>query len=376
MIFRILVILIGIQLCSGQTALYNAGNIRIHPDGNLGFHTNLINNAPFSENNGLAGFYGDQTLNVSGAIVPFFYDIEIVNTAGVFLNTSVNVENNANFIDGDFQTPRNSSDVFFGFLPDSFYAGANDGSKTDGYAGISGPSTFIFPIGDRQLLRTLRINATSNLAFAKSAYFFEDPNVSGYNTAIKTETLEIISAVEFWKLEGSTLATVTVDWNTRSNMGGIAPDLNFITLVGWNIAQQQWLSLGGASVSGDLNAGTITSAAFVPDDYAAITFGSLAEPTEILVLGNFWLSPNNDGINDILVIPELALSPNNKLEIFDRNGVPVFEQLNYRDEFRGFANTGSWVINPDQGLPAGIYYYTAELYDLELSYQGFLYLER
>ena len=114
----------------------------------------------------------------------------------------------------------------------------------------------------------------------------------------------------------------------------------------------------------------------MPDEYEAVTFGILAEPAEFLELENYWLSPNNDGINDVLIIPELEQSPNNKIQIFDRNGIRVFEQLNYTNEFRGFANTGSFVINPDQGLPTGIYYYTAELYDLDLSYQGFLYLER
>ena len=373
---RFLFLLFACKLCLAQTALYNAGNIRIHDGGNLGFHTDLINDSPFSENLGLAGFYGDQNLQVTGALAPSFYDLEIVNSAGVFLNIPVNVENNGNFVIGDFQTSRVTSDAYLNFVSNSFYSGENDASKVDGYAATSGTSNFVFPVGDDQLLRTLRLNASSSVDFAKCAYFFQDPNSLGFNPAIRTETLANISESEFWRLEGSYLATITLSWNTRSNMGAIAPDLNFITIVGWNLSQQQWISLGNVSVSGDLNNGIISSAAFIPDDYGAITFGSLAEPTEILVLGNFWISPNNDGINDVLLIPELELSPNNKLEIFDRNGVRVFEQENYRDEFQGFANTGSWILNPDQGLPTGIYYYTAELYDLDLSYQGFLYLER
>lgn len=359
-----------------QTALYNAGNIRIHEGGNMGFHTNLINDSSFSENLGLAGFYGEQNLEVSGAFAPIFFDLEIVNPQGVFLSTSLAVENNANFVEGDFQTSRLNSDAYLDFASNSFYSGQSDLSKVDGYAAYSGTSTFTFPIGDEQQLRTLRLNASEGIDFAKCAYFFENPDTSGFNTAIRTETLASIGQQEFWKLEGNTLGTVTLSWNIRSNMGAIAPDLNYITLVGWNIAQRQWISIGSTSVSGDLNIGTISSAAFIPDDYAAITFGSLAEPTELLVLDNYWLSPNNDGINDVLIIPELELSPNNLLQIYDRNGIRVFEQENYSNEFNGFANTGSWVINPDKGLPTGIYYYTADLYDLELQYQGYLYLER
>ena len=359
-----------------QTALYNEGNIQIHDGGNLGFHTNLINNSSFSDNLGLVGFYGDQNLQVSGVFAPIFYDVEIVNPQGVLLNTSVSIVNNANFVDGDFQTSRVNSDAFLNFEPNSFYSGENDASKVDGFTAIAGISNFLFPVGDGIQLRGLRLNATGTVDVSKCAYYFEDPNNDGLNTAIRTEILANISELEFWRLEGSTLGSVTLSWNLRSNMGAIAPDLNFVTLVGWNISQRQWTSLGNTSVSGDLNAGTITSAAFVPDDYAAITFGSLAEATELLVLDNYWLSPNNDGINDVLIIPELELSPSNLLQIFDRNGIRVFQQENYRDEFSGFANTGNWLINPDQGLPTGIYYYTAELYDLGLSYQGYLYLER
>lgn len=359
-----------------QTALYNAGNIRIHEEGNLGFHTNLINDSSFSENQGLAGFYGDQNLQVSGAFVPVFFDLEIVNPQGVLLNTSVSVANNANFVVGDFQTSRLNSNAFLNFESGGFYSGENDASKVDGYAAITGLSNFTFPVGDNTQLRSLQLNATGGAGVSKCAYFFEDPNTSGLNTGIRTEILENISELEFWRLEGSTLGSVTLSWNLRSNMGNIAPDLDLLTLVGWNMSQRQWTSIGNTSVSGDLNAGTITSAAFVPDDYAAITFGSLAEATELLALDNYWVSPNNDGINDVLIIPQLELSPRNMLQIFDRNGVRVFEQANYTDQFRGFANTGSLIINEEQGLPTGIYYYTAELYDLGLSYQGFLYLER
>ena len=376
---RIPIVLLAIlcaDFCLAQTALYNAGNIRIHEGGNLGIHTNLINDSSFSENQGLAGFYGNQNLEVSGAFAPIFFDLEIVNAQGVFLTTTVGVENNANFVEGDFQTSRIGADAFLDFASNSFYSGEGDLSKVDGYAAYSGASTFTFPTGDEQQLRTLRLNASGGIDFAKCAYFFQNPDTDGWNTGIRTETLANISQQEFWKLEGNTLGTVTLSWNPRSNMGAIAPDLSYITLVGWNISQRQWISLGSTFVSGDLNSGTISSVAFVPDDYAAITFGSLAEPEELLVLDNYWLSPNNDGINDVLIIPELELSPNNLLQIFDRNGIRVFQQENYRDEFEGLANTGSWVINPEQGLPTGIYYYTADLYDLDLRYQGYLYLER
>ena len=72
----------------------------------------------------------------------------------------------------------------------------------------------------------------------------------------------------------------------------------------------------------------------------------------------------------------MSESPNNSLLIFNRFGQKVYEKINYVDEFIGISNTGSFVLSQDIGLPQGFYYYLVTLDDLELEYQGFLYLER
>ena len=79
---------------NAQTALYNSGNIQIHEQGQMGFHTNLINDGAFDENLGLAGFYGDLPLTVSGAFAATFFDVEISNPDNVSLETSLNTRNN------------------------------------------------------------------------------------------------------------------------------------------------------------------------------------------------------------------------------------------------------------------------------------------
>ncbi len=112
----------------------------------------------------------------------------------------------------------------------------------------------------------------------------------------------------------------------------------------------------------------------MPNDYEAITFGALGEPTELLALDNYLVTPNGDGINDYLEIPELEQSPNNLVRIFNRLGLKVFEQANYTDQFTGIANSGTVIMNREAGLPQGVYYYIASLYDLDLEFQGFLYL--
>ena len=140
--------------------MYNSGNIRIHDQGQLGFHTNLINDAAFDENVGLAGFYSNATINVSGAFAPTFFDIEIANGTGVFLETGINNGNNTNFIIGDFLTPRDQSSAYYNFLQNAFYVGDGDISKVDGYAAMTQQQNFTFPVGDDQQLRPLILNSS------------------------------------------------------------------------------------------------------------------------------------------------------------------------------------------------------------------------
>ncbi len=374
-----LVLILTLNL-SAQTALYNSGNIRIHQDGQLGFHTNLINNASFDENLGLAGFYGSSLISVTGAFAPVFFDTEIANDTGVQLNTSLNVTNNTNFVVGDFITPRNSVDIYYNFIRDAFYVGSGDGSKIDGYATLTEQQSFTFPVGDAQQLRPLILNSDSANAFARCAYFFEDPNnpstFPGFDTDLKPRSIDAISNREFWRLESNVPSTITISWNSRSDIGSLATEINAVTIMGWNKQASRWLPLGNAAIGGDLTTGFVSSETFVPDDFEVITFGSLAEPEDILTLDNYFVSPNGDGINDVLVIEEMELSPNNSIQIFDRYGLKVFEMTNYTNQFGGISNVDNLVINREQGLPEGVYFYVISLDDLGFNYQGFLFLDR
>lgn len=367
-------------MANGQTALYNSGNLRIHEEGQLGFHTNLINDGPFDENVGLAGFYGSDLITVSGALTPILYDVELLNDSGVLLNTTLAVANNTSFMVGDFITPRANSSIHYSFLQNSFYSGEGNTSKVEGYAMLSGQQNFTFPVGDIELLRPLVINSNGLNGFALCAYFFEDPNnpstFPGFNTAIKPRDIFGVSTTEFWRLEGSVLSRITLSWNPRSNLAALTADVNSITIMGWSKSVDQWVNLGRESFAGDLSQGIVSSAPFVPDDYEILTFGSADEPEEFLTLDNFYLSPNADGINDFLEIPELEQSPNNSLEIYDRRGLKVFQITNYQNEFTGISNLDNMVINRGIGLPEGLYYYIISMEDLGLNFQGFLFLER
>lgn len=364
---------------SAQTALYNQGNLRIHENGQIGFHTDLINDGIIDENLGLAGFYSAANiLDVSGAFAPTFFDTEFMTQNGVLLNTSINIANNANFVSGDVLTVRAQPDATLNFLQNGFSAGESDLSKVDGYASVTDQQNFTFPVGDVTQLRPLILNSSGVNSFAKCAYFFEDPNspstfATSFNTSTKSASVGEISTVEFWRLEGSVPSTISISWNARSNIAAITDDANNVVAIGWSKSTNQWVSLGGTG-TGDLTQGFAMSASFVPDDYEVITFGASGIPTDLLTLDNYLVTPNGDGINDVLEFPELELSPNNHMRIYDRYGLKVFDMQNYTNEFGGFSNVDNFVIAKNDGLPAGVYFYIIAMEDLGLDFQGFLYL--
>lgn len=371
-----------VLVTNAQTALYNAGNMQIHDQGQIGFHIDLINDGSFDENLGLGGFYGDLPLNVSGAFAATFFDLEIANPDNVRLSTGLNNRNNTNFVTGNFETPRAQTDTYLNFLQNANYNGSGDISMVDGYAAISNQQNFTFPVGDAGQLRQLVLQSSAENSFAKCAYFFEDPNspstFGSFDTNTKVNSIGAISTTEFWRLEGSIPATIRISWNDRSDIAAIVDDATRVGIVGWRKSTNQWVSISSGAAVGDLSDGFVSSTSFIPDDYEIITFAdNLGEASELISTDNFLVTPNGDGINDALEIPEIALSPNNSIHIFDRYGLKVFEMQNYTNtEFTGVATTNNFVIAKDNGLPSGVYFYILSLDDLNLDFQGFLYLAR
>ncbi len=385
----ILFILVGlVTQGQNQVGLYNgSGNIRIHTDGNLGFHTNLINDAPFDQNQGLVGFYGINALQVLGNTAASFNDVEIMAPGSVILQNALSVENNMNFVDGDFLSTKNNRTIFLDFGDTGFFTGENDVSKVTGFAAISNQDLFSFPVGDVDQLRPLVLESESPPAMAICAYFFENPSEASslnqtFNTLEKAREIGTVSTREFWIVESNVPGRATISWNARSALGGI-PNVSFesIIAVGWSKASNRWEVIGNFAQSGDVNQGFLTTQTFTPSDFEAITFATVPLPTDTFAvsnptLGNYFLSPNGDGVNDFLIIDGMEDSPNNNIQIYNRFGQKVFEQNNYVDEFSGGTNTGSLITSQDIGLPEGVYYYLVTLNDLELQYTGFLFLDR
>lgn len=374
------IVLLAALSAHSQPALSHFGGMRLHDGAQMGLYFDLVNEAPFDQNLGLFGFYGQQPMVVRGTFPPGFFDAEVATDFEVRLLTPVWVAHNLNFIAGNFYTNRNLSEQYVGLLQNAFTTGASDFSKVDGFVQVVQQNSVVFPVGDDSQLRPPTFQAGEAAPLLRCAYFREDPTASALygplNPALKPRDIETIGTLEFWRLEGAVPGTVTLTWNSRSGMAGIAETLEQVEIVGWHKASGRWLPLGTTTRGGDLTDGFAISGTFVPDQYEVLTFAGGSIPGEVFDLPNYYLSPNGDGLNDFLVIEELIDSPNNQLRIYDRRGLLVYEAVNYDGGFNGVSNTDNLVINREAGLPEGIYFYVIRMLDLDTEYQGFLYLNR
>ncbi|QLG44326.1 gliding motility-associated C-terminal domain-containing protein [Costertonia aggregata] len=365
-----------------EDVVHNYGNIQIHDTGIVGFHSDVTNDGAFNQNLGLVGFYGEnKSITVSGTSNPVFYDVEIETDADFFIDNTMGIKNNLNLIAGDIVTSRTASEVNINFIDTAFYTGDGSFTKIDGYAAISDKSEFIFPVGQNNRIRPLGITSNGINDYAKCGYFYEDPNTSStfgfsFNTNTTADALTSVSNYEFWHLDGAIPSKVTLTWDEESFVSLFADSLSEIRVVGWDVVQNQWVDLGNTDITGDLENGKVTSDTFIPDNYQILSLAgstTVLEPTGVIDLDNYFLTPNGDGKNDFLVIDGLENSPNNTLQIFNRFGTLVYIQKNYDNSFTGLSNV-SGVIKRNKGLPSGVYFYIITLNDLAIKHQGYLYL--
>ena len=369
-------VLLVYQLSFGQVAFQNSGNVQIHQDGEIGFHVDLVNNGTFNQNLGLAGFYNSvNELSISGTEIPRFFDMEVDVVNHLFLDINTEIINSVAYINGDVITPRENPTISLDYLPNSIYILEEDLKNTDGYASFSGNTEFSFPIGDDDKLRPLiTTNSTPN-SLVKAAYFNEDPNfpsvfTSSFNTNNVESVINIISTLEFWDFDGPNNSLVTLTWDNDSEIDNLVTELLSLRVVGWHIVDQEWRDLGNSNITGNLTQGTINSFVFNPTDYEVLTFGSLVTIDELEIYNLF--SPNGDGDNEFFVIKGIESYQNN-LKIYNRWGNIVYDVKNYKNDWDGTSN-GRSLINRNEKLPAGTYFYTLELTESNRASSGWLYI--
>ncbi len=367
-------------VANGQTALHNFGNIQMHDNAEIGFHINLINDGAFNQNLGFVGFFNSRSaLTISGTETPRFFDMEVDVENNLELQVNTEVLNSLTYTNGHVVTPRDAPRISLDFFSDAVYVFESNVRHTDGYTSYSGSNEFIFPIGDDNNLRPLITPIQNASSVFSAAYFNEDPNfpstfLNPFDTSSFEDIISVVSVDEFWDFNGRTKTQVTLTWNSASNVTDLVDNLQDLRVVGWSIAEQRWLDLGNTEFTGNRSFGTITSDAFIPDEYDIITFGSLITDDELIV--NNAISPNGDGVNDFFNIGGLELF-NNNLKIYNRWQKLVFEADNYQNDWNGVSDR-DLIASRDSRIPSGAYVYVLTIFDdnknTSRTLSGYLYI--
>ena len=91
------------------------------------------------------------------------------------------------------------------------------------------------------------------------------------------------------------------------------------------------------------------------------------------IIVNQLITPNDDGFNDVWIIENLFMYPDNKVQIFNRWGTEVFEAEPYENDWTGFWDRA---IGSNKLLPAGTYYYLIDTRKKsQKPYRGFIELQ-
>ncbi|WP_227686873.1 gliding motility-associated C-terminal domain-containing protein [Spirosoma arboris] len=99
------------------------------------------------------------------------------------------------------------------------------------------------------------------------------------------------------------------------------------------------------------------------DEPTSIVLHSLQPEESETVFIPEGFSPNGDGINDRFVIQRVPVGVTVQLDIYNRWGNLVYQNLNYTNDWNGIANQGVKAADVKQGLPDGTYYYQIRLSD-------------
>lgn len=138
---------------------------------------------------------------------------------------------------------------------------------------------------------------------------------------------------------------------------------------------------GGASYSWEPAAGLSNAAAAAPVARPAATTTyrvtisnaagcSVVKDVTINVKEDYKLEPNNiltpngDGINDVWVVKNIDMYPQNEVKIFDRTGRLIYRQRGYTNNWKGTVN--------GQRLAEGTYYYIIDLGENRPLFKGFI----
>lgn len=373
---QLILIILGCSILHAQETLRNDGGLKVFDTGTLGVFHHMENHDD-TQNQGLVGFYGSKTQEISGSLPLNVFDVELVNGSGLFLANAMHIENNMNFVAGNVDSDGTLESPMLWFKSDAFHTGASTISKSITYTGGLNISNLEMPLGTGEFYRPIQVSFSEFGFTIQCKYFFKNenwPSIDKYNSSSKEIAINQVANTEYWELDNAMGAVqIQLYWDATTTPNFILSNRDEIVVVGWHKTKKEWHHLGGLEHQGNSTKGSLKSYIFNAPDYAAVTLATAASSENTLTPNSQFISPNGDGINDYLTFDGIENMPENVLEIYNRYGILVYTLNNYSAEFYGIANVKG-AVTRGKGLASGIYYYVVTDQSNGEKYQGFFYL--
>ncbi|MFZ4561372.1 MAG: beta strand repeat-containing protein, partial [Saprospiraceae bacterium] len=182
------------------------------------------------------------------------------------------------FSGGTVTTNRNDLSHFLHFLGGSVSGNNSPPRHVNGYAAWSGSGPFTLPIGNGTKQQPVGVVGNCATVF-KAAYFFGNPGAASLplGAPFAPDSLGAsvgrVSQREYWDVNGSDSTSITLHFDTASQLSSLVSKLSEVRIVGWN--GRHWVNLGNTDTTGTIaSTGTVTSMRIVPDSFRVFTFGS------------------------------------------------------------------------------------------------------
>ncbi|MBO9586339.1 MAG: gliding motility-associated C-terminal domain-containing protein [Flavobacterium sp.] len=361
-------------------------------DGNFYAYANFKNDGLITytnTTNGTTFFSGKQIQLINGTQTAHFQNVvfdNISSTVPFHLATIINIGKNSAFKKGIIDAESFNGKMVF--EENAFHTDASNLSFVDGKVENLGNLQFEFPIGDDLYFRPSLHEKAADIQNAYTTqYFLKNAGPQHPYTSKETGIL-IIDEKEYWNLSQNKgtekiVLTLTLDTNTTPPLFFQETENTTLGIVRWDDSTAKWINEKG-STTDLLNGADYTKIVTTQvSGYGIFTIAIVEKqnnvPTGDLIIYNA-ISPNGDGINDSFHIKGIDNYPDNRVEIYNRWGVKVYEADSYNESdvmFKGYSD-GRTTVNRNAGLPSGTYFYILKYKkDNEtIEKSGYLYISR
>lgn len=337
-----------------QGGVFNSGTIL--NEGDLRLSGDWSNSGVYSSVSGTFTLAGQNQIFDPGSST---YEHLVINSSGVVITNDLTISNSMELIDGIVSVVSGSKILL---EQTASLSGGNENAYIDGALFTTTTGDFTFPVGTEfEYLSLTLTNIQSDDSVGVQAF-------SSQLEATLPLELDAYSPNRYWQIIGSesfNAEGLTLPLSNETFVENIDE-----AVIAFTQQTQEALSIIGTSSSnGDLLTGTISTVGSIHPGYYLIADQSVVGPP-ITVINV--VTPLQDGKHDFLRIENIEFYEDNLVEIFDRQGVKIFEMKGYNNTdrvFRGAANKGSRGT-----LQTGNYYYTIKLTSSKRE-SGFVYVK-